>query len=131
MFITVIRSTAVKVWAVIYAFILHTRVCVRSPRSDRCDPFLVHSPIFQGNRPSRISLTLTTFSLLDRFSSSGGSRSVATIFEDEVSYGLLDSYVTEGVTEGQRRPVAITNGPDRRRTRGRDWSVATPFVGKR
>ena len=48
-----------------------------------------------------------------------------TCFYFQVSYGPLDSYVTEGVTEGQRRPVAITTGAGRRRTRGRDWSVAT------
>ena len=50
---------------------------------------------------------------------------VETCFYYEVFYGPLDSYVTEGVTEGQRRPVVIATGADRRRTRGRDWSVAT------
>ena len=54
-----------------------------------------------------------------------------TCFYYEVFYRHLDSYVTEGVTEGKRRPVAITTVADRRRTRGRDWSVATPFFGKR
>ena len=33
----------------------------------------------------------------------------------------LKCCVIEGVTEGHRRPVAITTGADRRRTRGRDW----------
>ena len=53
---------------------------------------------------------------------------VETCFYCEVSYGPLDSYVTEGVTESHRRPVAITTGADRRgfvTNRGRDWSVAT------
>ena len=56
---------------------------------------------------------------------------VETRFYHEASYGPLDSYVTEGVTEGQRRSVVIATGAGRRRTRGRDWSVATPFFGNR
>ena len=56
---------------------------------------------------------------------------VETYFYHEDFYGPLDSYVTEGVTEGQRRPVVIATGADRRRTRGRDWSVANPIFGKR
>ncbi len=51
---------------------------------------------------------------------------VETCFYHEASYGPLDSYVTEGVTEGQRRSVVIATGAGRGRTRGRDWSVATP-----
>ena len=56
---------------------------------------------------------------------------VETYFYYEVFYGPLDSYVTEGVTKGHRHPVAIAIRADRRRTRGRDWSVATPIFGKR
>ena len=51
---------------------------------------------------------------------------VETCFYHEASYEPLVSYATEGVTEGQRRSVVIATGADRRRTRGRDWSVATP-----
>ena len=51
---------------------------------------------------------------------------VETCFYHEASYGPLDSYVTEGVTEGQRSSVVIATGAGRRRTRGRDRSVATP-----
>ena len=56
---------------------------------------------------------------------------VETCFYHEASYGPLVSCVIGGVIEGHGRPVAITTGADRRRTRGRDWSVATPFFGKR
>ena len=37
---------------------------------------------------------------------------VETCFYHEASYGPLDSYVTEGVTEGQRRSVVIATGAD-------------------
>ena len=56
---------------------------------------------------------------------------VETCFYYEASYGTLDSYVIEGVTEGQRRSVVIATGADLQRTRGRDWSVATQIFGKR
>ena len=52
---------------------------------------------------------------------------VETCFYYEASYGPLDSYVTEGVTEGHRHTVVIATRAGRRRTRVRDWSVATPI----
>ena len=55
---------------------------------------------------------------------------VETCFYCEVSYGPLDSCVTEGVTESHRQSVAIATGADRRgfvTNRGRDRSEATQF----
>ena len=50
---------------------------------------------------------------------------VETCFYHEASYGPLVSCVIEGVIEGHGRSVVIATGAGRRRTRGRDWSVAT------
>ena len=59
---------------------------------------------------------------------------VETCFYYQVSYGPLVGCVIEGVTQGQRRLVAIATGAERRgfvTNRGRDWSVATQIFGKR